>query len=183
MASGTNKTWSQDFPAYVGDDHLLTIHFFRAGKGSFLDPYFSNAPVAALSLNGPLVAGISVTAKFKVGGNGLSPSQIAGITAGSVFAPLLLLAFMWKMGWLRKSELDEITIEVQGKSFTLKQIIDATRKFSPKMEIGRGRFGIVYKAELPNEIKLAVKKISPHSKQQGKDELQREIFNMKIFAS
>ncbi|KAG6744525.1 hypothetical protein POTOM_051161 [Populus tomentosa] len=179
MASGTNKTWSQDFPAYVGDDHLLTIHFFRAGKGSFLDPYFSNAPVAALSLNGPLVAGISVTAKFKVGGNGLSPSQIAGITAGSVFAPLLLLAFMWKMGWLRKSELDEITIEVQGKSFTLKQIIDATRKFSPKMEIGRGRFGIVYKAELPNEIKLAVKKISPHSKQQGKDELQREIFNMK----
>ncbi|KAL3568790.1 hypothetical protein D5086_028680, partial [Populus alba] len=72
-----------------------------------------------------------------------------------------------------------ITIEVQGKSFTLKQIIDATRKFSPKMEIGRGRFGIVYKAELPNEIKLAVKKISPQSKQHGKDELQREIFNMK----
>ena len=34
-------------------------------------------------------------------------------------------------------------------------------------------------AELPNEIKLAVKKISPRSKQQGKDELQREIFNLK----
>jgi hypothetical protein len=43
---------------------------------------------------------------FKVGGKGLSPSQISAITAGSVFAPLLLLAFMWKMGWLRKSELD-----------------------------------------------------------------------------
>ncbi|KAI5559925.1 hypothetical protein BDE02_16G010800 [Populus trichocarpa] len=178
MATGTNKTWTASFTAYVGDDHLLNIHFFWAGKGSFPVPDFSYAP-AALSLNGPLVAGISVTANFKVGGKGLSPSQIAGITAGSVFAPLLLLAFMWKMGWLRKSELDEITIEVQGKSFTLKQIIDATRKFSPKMEIGRGRFGIVYKAELPNEIKLAVKKISPHSKQQGKDELQREIFNLK----
>nr|XP_034897524.1 probable LRR receptor-like serine/threonine-protein kinase At1g53430 [Populus alba] len=179
MASGTDKTWSQDFPAYVGDDNLLTIHFFWAGKGSFPEPAFSYSSTAALYLNGPLVSGISVTAKFKAGGNGLSPSQIAGITAGSVFAPLLLLAFMWKMGWLRKSELDEITIEVQGKSFTLKQIIDATRKFSPKMEIGRGRFGIVYKAELPNEIKLAVKKISPQSKQHGKDELQREIFNMK----
>jgi hypothetical protein len=32
---------------------------------------------------------------------------------------------------------------------------------------------------LPNEIKLAVKKISPQSKQHGKDELQREIFNLK----
>ncbi|XP_073261172.1 probable LRR receptor-like serine/threonine-protein kinase At1g53440 [Populus alba] len=178
MAYGTNKTWTASFTAYVGDDHLLNIHFFWAGKGSFQVPGFSYT-TAALSLNGPLVAGISVTAKFKVGGKGLSPSKIAGITAGSVFAPLLLVAFMWKMGWLWKSELDEITIEVQGKSFTLKQIIDATRKFSPKMEIGRGRFGIVYKAELPNEIKLAVKKISPHSKQQGKDELQREIFNMK----
>ncbi|XP_034891083.1 probable LRR receptor-like serine/threonine-protein kinase At1g53430 [Populus alba] len=178
-ATGTNKTWTQNFPAYVGDDHLLTIHFFWAGKGTFQIPGFPFT-TAALYLNGPLVSGISVTANFKVG-TGLSPSQIAGITAGSVFAPLLLLAFMWKMGWLRKSELDEITIEVQGdgKSFTLKQIIDATRKFSPKMEIGRGRFGIVYKAELPNEIKLAVKKISPHSKQHGKDELQREIFNLK----
>ncbi|KAI9388006.1 hypothetical protein POPTR_010G155600v4 [Populus trichocarpa] len=176
-ATGTNKTWTASFTAYVGDDHLLNIHFFWAGKGSFQVPGFSYS-TDALSLNGPLVSGISVTANFKVG-TGLSPSQIAGITAGSVFAPLLLLAFMWKMGWLRKSELDEITIEVQGKSFTLKQMIDATRKFSPKMEIGRGRFGIVYKAELPNEIKLAVKKISPHSKQQGKDELQREIFNLK----
>ncbi|XP_011013717.1 PREDICTED: probable LRR receptor-like serine/threonine-protein kinase At1g53430 [Populus euphratica] len=180
MVSGTNKTWNANFTAYVGDDHLLTIHFFWAGKGSFQVPGISYSSTAALSLNGPLVSGISVTANFKVG-TGLSPSQIAGITAGSVFAPLLLLAFMWKMGWLRKSELDEITIEVQGdgKSFTLKQIIDATRKFSPKMEIGRGRFGIVYTAELPNEIKLAVKKISPQSKQHGKDELQREIFNLK----
>ncbi|XP_073261463.1 probable LRR receptor-like serine/threonine-protein kinase At1g53440 isoform X1 [Populus alba] len=178
-ATGTNKTWTASFTAYVGDDHLLNIHLFWAGKGSFQVPGFSYPSTAALSLNGPLVSGISVTANFKVGGKGLSPSQIAGITAGSVFAPLLLLAFMWKMGWLRKSELDEITIEVQGQSFTLKQIIDATRKFSPKMEIGRGRFGIVYKAELPNEIKLAVKKISPQSKQHGKDELQREIFNLK----
>jgi hypothetical protein len=32
---------------------------------------------------------------------------------------------------------------------------------------------------LPNETKLAVKKISPQSKQHGKDELQREIFNLK----
>ncbi|XP_061970000.1 probable LRR receptor-like serine/threonine-protein kinase At1g53420 isoform X2 [Populus nigra] len=178
MASGTNKTWTANFTAYVGDDYLLTIDFFWAGKGTFQEPSFSYAP-AALSLKGPLVSGISVTANSKVGGKKLSPSQIAGITVGSVFAPLILLAYMWKMGWLQKSDLDDINIEVQGKSFTLKQIINATRKFSPKMEIGRGRFGIVYKAELLNEIKLAVKKISLHSKQQGKDELQRKIFNLK----
>ncbi|KAJ6897616.1 hypothetical protein NC652_024419 [Populus alba x Populus x berolinensis] len=44
------------------------------------------------------------------------------------------------------------------------------------MEIGRGRFGI---AELPNEKKLALMKISPRSKQQGKVELQGEISNLK----
>ncbi|XP_061955060.1 probable LRR receptor-like serine/threonine-protein kinase At1g53430 isoform X3 [Populus nigra] len=179
MASGTNKTWTQNFTALVGDDHLLTIHFFWAGKGTFQEPSFSYAP-AALSLKGPLVSGISVTANFKVG-KGPSPLQIAGIAVGSVFGSLLLSSYMWKMGWLQQNDLDDITIEVQGdeKSFSLKEIIDATRKFSPKMEIGRGRFGIVYEAELPNEIKLAVKKISPRSKQQGKDELQREIFNLK----
>ena len=61
MATGTNKTWTASFTAYVGDDHLLNIHFFWAGKASFQELVFSNAP-AALSLNGPLVAGISVTA-------------------------------------------------------------------------------------------------------------------------
>ncbi|PNS97262.2 hypothetical protein POPTR_016G011400v4 [Populus trichocarpa] len=176
MASGTNKTWTANFTAYVGDDYLLTIDFFWAGKGTFQEPSFSYAP-AALSLKGPLVSGISVTANFKVG-KGLSPSQIAGITVGSVFASVLLSAYMWKMGWQQQSDLNE----VQGdeKSFALKQIIDATRKFSPKMEIGRGRFGIVYEAELPNKRKLAVMKISPrNSKQQGKDELQGEISKLK----
>ena len=62
MASGTNKTWTASFTAYVGDDHLLTIDFFWAGKGSFLLPGFSYSSTAALSLNGPLVSGISVTA-------------------------------------------------------------------------------------------------------------------------
>nr|APR64091.1 hypothetical protein [Populus tomentosa] len=175
MASGTNKAWSQDFPAYVGDDQLLTIHFFRAGKGS---SRFFNSP-AALSLNGPLVSGISVTANFKVGGKGLSSSQIAGITAGSVFASLLLSAYMWKMGLLQQSDLNDKTIKVPGERFTPKEIIDATRKFSPKMKIGGGRFGIVYEAELPNKRKLAVMKISPQSKQQGKDELQGEIPKLK----
>jgi len=59
-ATGTNRT--QNFTAHVVDDHLLTIHFFWAGKGSFQVPGYSYSSTAALSLNGPLVAGISVTA-------------------------------------------------------------------------------------------------------------------------
>ncbi|KAJ6779087.1 LRR RECEPTOR-LIKE SERINE/THREONINE-PROTEIN KINASE-RELATED [Salix koriyanagi] len=46
------------------------------------------------------------------------------------------------------------------------------------MEIGRGRFGVVYKANLPDQIKLAVKKISPPSEQREKDELKSEIGNL-----
>ncbi|CAK7344946.1 unnamed protein product [Dovyalis caffra] len=73
------------------------------GKGSFYE-YFSVPKSSSLAFNGPLVSAIS---DFKVGkGKKLSPSQIAGITVGSVFAPLFILAIMWKMGWLGKSELD-----------------------------------------------------------------------------
>ena len=56
MASGTNKTWTASFTAYVGDDHLLTIDFFWAGKGSLYNPP---------ALNGPLVSAISVTPSKK----------------------------------------------------------------------------------------------------------------------
>ncbi|KAF2320639.1 hypothetical protein GH714_029373 [Hevea brasiliensis] len=70
-------------------------------------------------------------------------------------------------------------IHIEGKSFTLQQIIDATRNFNSKMEIGKGRYGIVYKAELPDEIKSAVKKISPDINQQEKNELKSEIFSLK----
>ena len=42
----------------------------------------------------------------------------------------------------------EKQIEVQKRSFTLQQIIDGTKNFSSKMEIGRGRLGVVYKVTL-----------------------------------
>ncbi|XP_061954763.1 probable LRR receptor-like serine/threonine-protein kinase At1g53430 isoform X3 [Populus nigra] len=167
-AKGTNEAWKKKFPAIV-DDHPLEIHFFWAGKGSLFNPP---------ALNGPLVSAISVTPNFDVHDRKLSASQIAGITIGCAFAPLLLFLFIWKMGFLGNRELREKQIEVQKRSFTLQQIIDGTKNFSSKMEIGRGRFGVVYKAELPYQIKLAVKKISPQSKQQDKDELKSEIGNL-----
>nr|AMM43079.1 LRR-RLK [Vernicia montana] len=167
-AGWPNKLHTREFVTHV-DENPLVIHFFWAGKGSIY-----NTP----QLNGPLVSAISVTPNFTIPeGNKLSTSKIVGIAVGSAFAPILLLAFLWKMGWLGNKELQEVHIKVRKKSFTLQQIIDGTRDFSSKMEIGRGRFGIVYKAEMPDQTKLAVKKISPESTQDKlKDELQGEIF-------
>ncbi|KAJ6304515.1 hypothetical protein OIU77_018222 [Salix suchowensis] len=169
MAKGPNEAWKTSFTAIV-DDNPLEIHFFWAGKGSLDNP---------LALNGPLVSAISVTPNFNVHDGKLSASQIAGITIGCAFAPLLLFLFAWKMRLLGNRELREKQIEVQqNRSFTLQQIIDGTKNFSSKMEIGRGRYGVVYKANLPDQIKLAVKKISPPSEQREKDELKSEIGNL-----
>ncbi|KAF2302182.1 hypothetical protein GH714_033634 [Hevea brasiliensis] len=148
--------------------NLLEINLYWAGKGSIYNPPASN---------GPLLSAISVIPRSH--SEKLSPSQITGITLASVLIPLLLLAFIWKMGWLRNKELDETTINVSGKSYTVRQIINATRNFSPKMRIGEERFGEVYKAELPDRTILAVKRISNELKERQTNELQKEIFNLK----
>ncbi|KAJ6756749.1 LRR RECEPTOR-LIKE SERINE/THREONINE-PROTEIN KINASE-RELATED [Salix purpurea] len=169
MANGPNEAWNKSFTVIV-DENPLEIHFFWAGKGSLGIP--------PLALNGPLVSAISVTPNFDVHDGKLSASQIAGITIGCAFAPLLLFLFAWQMRLLGNRELREKQIEVQKRSFTLQQIIDGTKNFSSKMEIGRGRFGVVYKANLPDQIQLAVKKISQPSEQREKDELKSEIGNL-----
>ncbi|KAJ6749444.1 hypothetical protein OIU85_000119 [Salix viminalis] len=166
MSKGPNVEWKANFTAIVDDSNPLEIHFFWAGKGSLR------------ILNGPLVSAISVTPNFDVhDGNGkLSASQIAGITIGCAFAPLLLYLFAWQMGLNWNTELREIKIEVQAdRSFNLQQIIDGTNNFSSKMENGSGRFGEVYEAKLPDQSKLAVRKISPPSEKREKDELKSDI--------
>lgn len=56
--------------------------------------------------------------------------------------------------------------------FTYKELQRATKGFS--MLIGRGAFGPVYKATLPNKSVVAVKVLATHSKQ-GEKEFQSEI--------
>nr|AMM42839.1 LRR-RLK [Vernicia fordii] len=168
-AGGPYKAFTKELWAIV-KDNLLEIHFYWAGKGSLYNPP---------ALNGPLVSAIDIAPpNFKFPDGKLSTGQIAGIVVGCTLAPLLLLALMWKMGWLGKRESDEICIEVQERSFTLTQIIAATRNFSRQTEIGKGHIGIVYKAGMPFNVTFAVKKISPQKKQQEKDKIQREIFNL-----
>ncbi|KAJ0017035.1 hypothetical protein Pint_09675 [Pistacia integerrima] len=160
---------SIDINTSVHEDSLLTIHFFWAGKGS---TYLPN------NLNGPLISAINVTLVNPVtkGRRGLSAGQIIGIVVGSVLAAsLLLLAFMWRIGWIGDRELRVTSVKLRDKWYTLKQVKDATRNFSPRNQIGQGRFGIVYKAELPDQT-VAVKKLSLQS---NLDQVGTEVYALK----
>ncbi|KAJ6871085.1 LRR receptor-like serine/threonine-protein kinas e [Populus alba x Populus x berolinensis] len=136
-----------DFPVKINHGSL-EIQLFWAGKGSLYGP----------ALNGPLISAVSIT------------------RGCCILFLLLLLAFMWRMGWIGDRELRETKVEIGERTFTLKQIIRATKKFSPKMQLGSGRSGIVYRAELP-DLTVAVKKIFTHSK--AVDEIGSEVYARK----
>ncbi|XP_060669856.1 probable LRR receptor-like serine/threonine-protein kinase At1g53430 isoform X3 [Ziziphus jujuba] len=132
-AGGPKEKITKSYTASVIDDGLLEIHLYWAGKGSSL---------GTTPFNGPLISAITVT---EIKGKKLSPLQKALIALASiVFAALLLLASAWAMGWFGKEELHEINIG-QEKPVTLKQLKNATGKFSKEMEIGKGSSGTVYR--------------------------------------
>ncbi|KAJ0018198.1 hypothetical protein Pint_09543 [Pistacia integerrima] len=168
----TNKSFI-DINTTVDEDSLLTIHFFWAGKGS---TYLPN------NLNGPLISAINVARgkrKITKGERGLSTSKIIGIVIGSVLAAsLLLLAFMWRIGWIGDRELRVTSVKLRDKWYTLKQVKDATRNFSRRNEIGQGRFGILYKAELLDQT-VAVKKLSLQSSKRKLDQIGAEVYALK----
>ncbi|XP_062088188.1 probable LRR receptor-like serine/threonine-protein kinase At1g53420 isoform X3 [Humulus lupulus] len=178
-ASGPNNVAIVDNLTAVVSNNQLEIHFYWAGKGSSdytQEPFILDDFVPPPDFNGPLISAISVTPDFKLGKK-LSPVHIALITVASViFALLLLLALAWMMGWLDKEDLQEIRVG-EDKTVTLKQLRDATRKFSKDTEIGRGGFGTVYKAEFPDHHVVAVKKLDALSVE-GIDKLKSEIYTL-----
>ncbi|KAL6276373.1 hypothetical protein ACE6H2_019974 [Prunus campanulata] len=168
-AKGPEGPQTRSFKADVNDS-VLEISFYWAGKGCV-----DTLP----TLNGPLISAISITPVPQHSALWRKLKKALIITLpSSVVVLLLLLAFMWKMGWLRKRELREIQIG-QDKHVTLQELIGATRKFSSKMEIGRGHFGRVYKAELEGgQTTVAVKRLSTHSKE-NIEELLNEFYTLK----
>ncbi|KAH7545312.1 hypothetical protein FEM48_Zijuj01G0080200 [Ziziphus jujuba var. spinosa] len=133
-AGGPKEKITKSYTASVIDDGLLEIHLYWAGKGSSL---------GTTPFNGPLISAITVT---EIKGKKLSPLQKALIALASiVFAALLLLALAWAMGWFGKEELHG-----QEKPVTLKQLKNATGKFSKEMEIGKGSSGTVYRVVVAN---------------------------------
>ncbi|KAF8410819.1 hypothetical protein HHK36_003356 [Tetracentron sinense] len=171
-SKGPNEVVIKNFSATVMD-HTLEIHFYWAGKGSvYIPPY----------LYGPLISAISVIPDFELHKKELS-TLVKIMIAVSSFAILLLVsASVWKIGLLRRKRLhDNVPIKIQGSSvtsITFRDIMEATQNFNPKMEIGKGGFGTVYKAELKQKgIIMAVKQLSPNSKQ-GTDEINNEVYSL-----
>ncbi|XP_021824172.1 probable LRR receptor-like serine/threonine-protein kinase At1g53420 [Prunus avium] len=168
-AKGPDEPQIRHFEANINDS-VLEISFYWAGKGC------ADVPP---TLNGPLISAISVTPVPQHSALWRKLKKALIITLpSSVVVLLLLLAFVWKMGWLGKRDLREIQIG-QDKHVTLQELIGATRKFSSKMEIGRGHFGRVYKAELEGgQTTVAVKRLSTHSKE-NIEELLNEFYTLK----
>ncbi|KAK9928941.1 hypothetical protein M0R45_026055 [Rubus argutus] len=176
QARGPNIPITKNFTAVVNKNNsLLMIHMYWDGKGSFeFEPAF----------DGPLISAISVTPDFTIHDEKLRPIHIALIViASTIIAMLLLLAFAWSMGWLgsrnsRKIKVGEEKIGegTQDKHVTLKELIDATGKFSNKKIIGIGSLGTVYEAQLPGQSKstVAVKRLSSYFKE-NIQKLKQEI--------
>ncbi|XP_011013497.1 PREDICTED: probable LRR receptor-like serine/threonine-protein kinase At1g53440 [Populus euphratica] len=149
------------FPVKINDGSL-EIQLYWADKGS----------ISRQDLNGPLISAVSITRVPRK----LHGREIALIIGCCILFLLLLLAFIWRMGWIGDRELRETEVKIGERTFTLKQIIHATKKFSPKMQLGSGRSGIVYRAELP-DLTVAVKKLFTHSK--AVDEIESEVYAKK----
>ncbi|XP_037493061.1 probable LRR receptor-like serine/threonine-protein kinase At1g53430 isoform X1 [Jatropha curcas] len=160
-AEDANKNIMKSFIATVLDHKPLRIDFFWVGKGSLYNPP---------GQNGPLISAISITRAPRK----LSAWEITAIAVACVIALFILLAFLWRMGWIGDRELHKTCIKIGTQSYTVKQIIHATQKFSPKTKIGDGRLGIVYEAQLQPDLTVAVKKLFPQSKTAS--ETRAEIF-------
>ncbi|KAK8676663.1 hypothetical protein V6N13_142233 [Hibiscus sabdariffa] len=82
-------------------------------------------------------------------------AKMVGIVGGAVLAALLLIVgILWWKGCLRRErtlEQDLKGIELQTRSFSLRQIKAATNNFDDSNKIGEGGFGPVYKAHVLKE--------------------------------
>ncbi|KAK9928915.1 hypothetical protein M0R45_026031 [Rubus argutus] len=177
QVGGPDIPTTKNFTAVVNKNNsLLMIHMYWDGKGSSED---------SPTFNGPLISAISVTPDFKVHDEKLSPLRIALIAiASTIIAMLLLLAFAWSMGWLGSRNSYEIKVGeektdegTQDIRVTLKELIDATGKFSKEKKIGDGSLGTVYKAQLQGQSKstVAVEKLSSQLKEKEKEKLEQDI--------
>ncbi|KAF8391172.1 hypothetical protein HHK36_023473 [Tetracentron sinense] len=118
-AGGLNKEFYEDFPAVVRDN-LLEIHFYWAGKGSFstaqqLGPLISAIAVSpcrfvpfSIFLFVPTFVGtcLHVSDDSNMSLDSVPKSRklsgviVAGIAGSTLFLLVLVVVFIWKMGFL-----------------------------------------------------------------------------------
>lgn len=148
----------------------LEIHLYWAGKGT--------TAVPDRGVYGPLISAITVTPNFNIDTGGLSTGAIVGIVFASLVGIALILAILWRKGYLGGKDIEDKelrgAIELQTGYFSLRQIKAATNNFDPATKIGEGGFGPVYKGILSDGAVIAVKQLSSKSKQ-GNREFVNEI--------
>ncbi|KAL8205436.1 hypothetical protein R6Q57_008987 [Mikania cordata] len=168
-ANGVDNGTFIDFNNVTINGTTLEIHLYWAGKGTTAIP--------DRGVYGPLLSAIAITPNYKVStGSRLSGGAIAGIAIGSCAFIVLILALLWKKGYLGgdKEDKELRALELQTGYFSLRQIKAATHNFDPVNKIGEGGFGPVYKGVLSDGSEIAVKQLSARSKQ-GNREFVTEI--------
>ncbi|KAL0011466.1 hypothetical protein SO802_006574 [Lithocarpus litseifolius] len=170
-AIGVDKAVVKEHKANV-TDNVLMIRFYWAGKGTTAAP--------KRGTYGPLISAISVESDFIPPHDGKKKISIV-VLIGAVVVVLLLifmiLGILWWQGCLggRSSRENELRgLDLQTGFFTYRQIKAATNNFNAANKIGEGGFGSVYKGILLDGTIIAVKQLSPKSKQ-GSREFVNEI--------
>ncbi|GKC63190.1 probable LRR receptor-like serine/threonine-protein kinase [Tanacetum coccineum] len=137
-ANGTHIGIFRDFDILVNGS-TLDIHLYWAGKGTTAIP--------DRGVYGPLISAITVTPNFNIPSGGLSAGAIAGIVIGSCAFVVLILAVLWKLGYLGgdKEDKELQALQLQTGYYSLRQIKAATNNFDSANKIGEGGFGPVYK--------------------------------------
>lgn len=154
--------------------NFMEIHLFWAGKGTCCIP--------AAGFHGPSISALS--ASF-YGSNieGEGPKKnitvlIVAVVVGAAVVGFLVLAgtFVWRHKRKRlEVEMEELfSIAGRPNVFRYGEIKSATDNFSPSNILGRGGYGLVYKGKLLDGRMVAVKQLSPTSRQ-GKREFMAEI--------
>ncbi|KAI3836455.1 hypothetical protein MKW98_008216 [Papaver atlanticum] len=166
-AKGVGKSIIKEYDVDVTNS-TLEIHLYWAGKGTIFIP--------SDFAYGPLISAIAVTPNFDTDTSHISVRVIAGIVAASFVLIILILASLWKKGYLGKKDLEDKELRelLQTSYFTLREVKAATRNFDRANKIGEGGFGPVYKGLLPDGSLIAVKQLSAMSKQ-GNCEFVNEI--------
>ncbi|XLS66463.1 hypothetical protein HN51_026437 [Arachis hypogaea] len=167
-AGGLGKKVIKSFNASVING-TLEIRLYWAGKGTTAIP--------KKSIYGPLISAISIYRASPDHGSRISAAVVVGIVVAVAIIIVLIFAIFWWKGCLGKknSSTKELNnLELQTGIFSIRQIKTATNNFDIVNKIGEGGFGSVYKGELPNGTKIAVKQLSSKSKQ-GNREFLNEI--------
>ncbi|PKA49533.1 putative LRR receptor-like serine/threonine-protein kinase [Apostasia shenzhenica] len=123
-----------------------------------------------------------------IANSGGSHSSKIGIIFGSIGGAMVIVAIILFVLWKKRREVfrqeafADVTGEVdqriafgQLKRFAWRELELATDSFSEKNLLGQGGFGKVYKGVLPDNTKVAVKRLTDHESPGGEAAFLREV--------